>query len=164
MAHVKKLALMEMQIRLILLSITSMNGSRHKYLQAFQTADKDKSGSLDRSELAAALNSQGIPESEIDTLMDQLDINGDGVIHLREYEMALGISTQPINAWQALFKELDSDGSGVIEFNELKAFLRGNNAEDLIPILDDWMGDYDVNGDGKLNYREFLGFVCALSS
>lgn len=67
-------------------------------------------------------------------------------------------------SWQALFKELDSDDSGVIEFNELKAFLRGNNAEDLIPILDDWMGDYDVNGDGKLNYQEFLGFVCALNS
>lgn len=30
--------------------------------------------------------------------MDKLDINGDGVIHLQEYEMALGISTQPINA------------------------------------------------------------------
>lgn len=43
-----------------------MTGSRHRYLQAFQAADKDKSGSLDRSELAAALNSQGIPESEID--------------------------------------------------------------------------------------------------
>lgn len=31
--------------------------------------------------------------------MEALDINGDGIINLGEYEMALGISTQPIEAY-----------------------------------------------------------------
>lgn len=30
--------------------------------------------------------------------MERLDINGDGIINLEEYEMALGISTKPMDA------------------------------------------------------------------
>ncbi len=31
-------------------------------------------------------------------LLDQLDLNGDGIITLGEYKIALGISTQPVFA------------------------------------------------------------------
>ncbi|VDO00594.1 unnamed protein product, partial [Rodentolepis nana] len=96
-----------------------MSGNRHKYLKAFQMADKDKSGSLDRAELVSALESQGLPVADVEKLMKELDINGDGIIHLSEYEIALGISNQPMEAWQQLFTELDSDGSGTVDFSEL---------------------------------------------
>ncbi|KAM3173634.1 hypothetical protein ACTXT7_012143 [Hymenolepis weldensis] len=125
-------------------------------------ADKDHSGSLDKEELISALKSQGLPISEAEKLMEQLDINGDGIINLAEYEIALGISTQPIEAWKQLFNELDTDGSGTIDFSELRKFLRDAGSEDLVPILEDWMAGYDTNGDGKLNYNEFLGFVASL--
>nr|CUU97814.1 calmodulin [Hymenolepis microstoma] len=139
-----------------------MSGNRHKYLRAFQMADKDNSGSLDRAELVSALESQGLPTTDVEKLMTQLDINGDGIIHLSEYEIALGISNQPMEAWKQLFAELDSDGSGTVDFNELCQFLKNSGSEGLIPILDDWMEEFDVNGDRKLNYQEFLGFVSSL--
>lgn len=66
------------------------------------------------------------------------------------------------NRWKELFNELDTDDSGLIDFSELRKFLQDAGTTDLIPILEDWMADYDVNGDGKLNYREFLGFVASL--
>ncbi|KAL5969871.1 16 kDa calcium-binding protein [Taenia solium] len=141
-----------------------MSGQRHRYLKAFKNADKDGSGSLDRKELAAALASQGIPASETEKLMELLDINGDGIIHLGEYEIALGISTQPIEAWEELFAELDTDHSGVIDFNELCNFLNSSGGGEYIPILKDWMEDYDVDKDGKLNYNEFLGFISTLEN
>lgn len=31
--------------------------------------------------------------------MNQLDLNGDGIISLGEYKIALGISTQPLEAY-----------------------------------------------------------------
>lgn len=43
-----------------------MSGQRHRYLKAFQMADKDHSGSLDRSELVAALASQGLPTGDVE--------------------------------------------------------------------------------------------------
>nr|CDS26368.1 calmodulin [Hymenolepis microstoma] len=120
-----------------------MSGNRHKYLRAFQMADKDNSGSLDRAELVSALESQGLPTTDVEKLMTQLDINGDGIIHLSEYEIALGISNQPMEAWKQLFAELDSDGSGTVDFNELCQFLKNSGSEGLIPILDDWMEEFD---------------------
>ncbi|KAL5107884.1 16 kDa calcium-binding protein [Taenia crassiceps] len=143
---------------------SNMSSQRHRYLKAFKSADKDGSGSLDRQELAAALASQGIPASETEKLMDSLDINGDGIIHLGEYEIALGISTQPIEAWKQLFAELDTDHSGVIDFNELCNYLNSSGGGEYIPILKDWMEDYDVNKDGKLSCNEFLGFVSSLEN
>ncbi|CDS37357.1 calmodulin [Echinococcus multilocularis] len=143
---------------------SGMSSQRHRYLKAFKSADKDGSGSLDRGELEAALASQGIPASETEKLMNSLDINGDGIINLGEYEIALGISTQPIEAWKELFTELDTDHSGVIDFNELCNYLSGAGGDEFIPVLKDWMDDYDVNKDGKLNYNEFLGFVSSLEN
>lgn len=94
--------------------------------------------------------------------MNQLDLNGDGIITLGEYKIALGISTQPLEAWRELFEELDKDQSGSIEVAELKHFLDDANMDSLVPVLDDWIADYDVNKDGKLQYREFLGFIATL--
>ncbi|CDS37358.1 Calcium binding protein [Echinococcus multilocularis] len=137
-------------------------GLTHRYLEAFKAADKDGSGTLTRSELKSVLSSRGIPISEIDNLMNQLDLNGDGIITLGEYKIALGISTQPLEAWRELFEELDKDKSGSIEVAELKHFLDDANMDSLVPVLDDWIADYDVNKDGKLQYREFLGFIATL--
>ncbi|VDL58602.1 unnamed protein product [Hymenolepis diminuta] len=139
-----------------------MPSNRHRYLKAFAMADKDNSGTLDRSELVEALAAQGIKATEADKLMDQLDLNGDGIITKGEYEIALGISSQPLEAWKSLFDDLDKDHSGTIELPEIEAFLRDASMESLIPILDDWVADYDINNDGKLNYREFLGFIASL--
>lgn len=59
---------------------------------------------------------------------------------------------------------MDSDKSGCVEFNELRKFLADAGMDELVPILSDWMEDYDVNKDGKLNYQEFLGFVASLEN
>lgn len=65
-------------------------------------------------------------------------------------------------SWRQLFEELDKDKSGSIEVEELKNFIKDANMESLIPVLDDWIADYDVNKDGKLQYKEFLGFIATI--
>ncbi len=66
--------------------------------------------------------------------------------------------------WRELFEELDTDRSGTVAFPELCEFLKSAGGGDLIPTLEDWMEDFDVNKDGQLNYREFLGFVSTLEN
>ncbi|VDK33307.1 unnamed protein product [Dibothriocephalus latus] len=94
--------------------------------------------------------------------MSKLDINGDGIITLGEYKVALNISSQPMDAWKEMFQSLDKDGSGTISVNELKAFLASAGSADMQDTVDAWMEDYDTNNDGQLNYQEFLGFIATL--
>ncbi|VDN16198.1 unnamed protein product [Dibothriocephalus latus] len=94
--------------------------------------------------------------------MRKLDLNGDGIITLGEYKVALNISSQPMDAWKEMFEDLDKDGSGTLTADELKEFLRQTGSEDLQETVDNWMEDYDTNKDGKLSYQEFLGFVASL--
>lgn len=50
-----------------------------------------------------------------------------------------------------------------VEVAELENFLRESNMESLVAVLDDWNADYDINQDGKLNYKEFLRFITDLN-
>ncbi|KAM3173635.1 hypothetical protein ACTXT7_012144 [Hymenolepis weldensis] len=66
--------------------------------------------------LIEILVSQGVNASKVDKLMEQFDLNGNGIIHLGEYKIALGISTQPMEAWKSFFDELDRRNSRTREF------------------------------------------------
>ncbi|VDL61117.1 unnamed protein product [Hymenolepis diminuta] len=50
----------------------------------------------------------------------------------------------------------------IVEVAELKHFPRESSMKSLVPVLDDWNADYDINQDRKLNYKEFLGFIIDL--
>lgn len=56
--------------------------------QLFEAADKDKSGSLDREEIRAALHALGfsfIGDKQIDTIMKRGDLDGNDVIDFEEF-------------------------------------------------------------------------------
>ncbi|VDK89046.1 unnamed protein product [Dibothriocephalus latus] len=63
--------------------------------------------------------------------MEKLDLNGDGIITLGEYKVALNISSQPMDAWKEMFKDIDKDGGGTVSIKELKDFLRQTGSENL---------------------------------
>ncbi|VDM03215.1 unnamed protein product [Schistocephalus solidus] len=157
-----------------------------EWRELFDLIDVDKSGAIDAEELIRFLNESGNGQlvaavknwiKEFDEncdgklqykeflkfkLMSKLDLNGDGIITLGEYKVALNISSQPMDAWKSLFESLDKDGSGTVSADKLKAFLRQTGSQNLQDTVDAWMEDYDTNNDGQLNYQEFLGFIASL--
>jgi hypothetical protein len=59
------------------------------HTKAFSVLDKDGSGGISVSELKAALVKEGssdVLEAEIQSLIDQVDVNGDGELQLDEFE------------------------------------------------------------------------------
>ena len=59
------------------------------YTKAFSVLDRDGSGSISVSELKAALVKEGssdVLEAEIQSLIDQVDVSGDGELQLDEFE------------------------------------------------------------------------------
>ncbi|KAL7059528.1 hypothetical protein AAHC03_013651 [Spirometra sp. Aus1] len=142
-------------------SLKRMPSTADRYIDAFIAADKDGSGTLTRDELVSVLRQNGIPSKKVDKLMEKLDLNGDGIITLGEYKVALNISSQPMDVWRELFDLIDVDKSGEIDAEELVRFLKESGSSHLIPAVEEWIKDYDANGDGKLQYREFLCFVAS---
>lgn len=58
-----------------------------------------------------------------------------------------------------MFFTLDKDGSGTVTKEELKSMFDEMNMPVSYSVLEAWIEDHDVNGDGKLSFEEFLGFV-----
>lgn len=61
--------------------------------------------------------------------------------------------------WAQLFKELDTDRSGDISREELQAVFEESGISVLKEAIEEWINEHDRNGDGKLNYQEFMTFV-----
>uniref|UniRef100_A0A0X3NYG9 Calcium-binding protein n=1 Tax=Schistocephalus solidus TaxID=70667 RepID=A0A0X3NYG9_SCHSO len=138
-----------------------MTTMAERYIDAFIAADKDGSGTLTRDELTAVLKENGVSAAKVDKLMSKLDLNGDGIITLGEYKVALNISSQPMDAWRELFDLIDVDKSGAIDAEELIRFLNESGNGQLVAAVKNWIKEFDENCDGKLQYKEFLKFVAS---
>lgn len=55
----------------------------------------------------------------------------------------------------------DSDGSGKIDSKEIKGLLEGDDFKDQITRdqLDQVIREVDVNGDGEIDFEEFLSMM-----
>ncbi|GAA40982.1 16 kDa calcium-binding protein, variant 2 [Clonorchis sinensis] len=127
--------------------------------ELFQSLDHDGSGAVDREELTVALKEAGIPEKNAERIIQELDVNQDGHITLGEYRLVMGLTDEPIAEWKRLFVTLDSDRSGKVDKRELQQMFDEMGMHFALSTLEDWIADHDVDGDGKLTYQEFMGFV-----
>lgn len=91
----------------------------------YNKLDSDRSGTLDKSEIKALLNSLGVPttSAEIRQLMTDLDADGDEKVGLREFmgwweHRQYETRENQDRELEDLFKAVDNDGSGRIDWEE----------------------------------------------
>ena len=127
---------------------------------AFRILDKDKSGAISRDELIETLISNNIKSAEVEELaekiMEEVDTDRDGFINYTEFLRA-SISSKTVftkkNLLQA-FQAFDQDGNGEIDVAELEMYLCGNK-KITIELLNEIIGQADMNNDGRINLEEF---------
>ncbi|CAL8090073.1 unnamed protein product [Calicophoron daubneyi] len=134
-----------------------------QFMAIFNKLDKDNSGVVSTKELLECLTASGVSRQRIDKLMKQLDLNNNGEITLGEYRLALGISNESIAEWRQLFESLDKDRTGKINGDELMNMFKEMGGSANEEQLKDWIMANDVDGDGTVDFQEFLGFVADLS-
>ncbi|THD27158.1 16 kDa calcium-binding protein [Fasciola hepatica] len=137
--------------------------SPDELMKIFETLDTDGSNVVSRRELEKGLSAAGVNSANVERLMNELDLNQDGNITFNEYKLALGLTDEPIAQWKQLFYSLDQDRTGTINRDELKKMFTEMDIGISSSIIDEWIADHDVNGDGRLSYEEFLGFVAEQS-
>ena len=129
--------------------------------QAFDLFDKDKSGSIDSSELGNVLKSLGqeLDETGLHNLFVMMDADGSGSIDFDEFTAVMADPGEKQTAAQiaaSIFVLIDKDGSGVVTVTELKSALLGLGAglteEDVFAALQ----LFDTGGSGDISKQEFI--------
>ncbi|XP_023535368.1 calcium-dependent protein kinase 29 [Cucurbita pepo subsp. pepo] len=130
--------------------------------QMFKNIDTDRSGTITFDELKTGLSRLGsrLSEHEIKQLMDAADVDKNGTIDYGEFitaTMHRHRLDKEENIYNA-FRFFDRDGSGFITRDELRQAMTqyGMGDEDTI---DEIINDVDIDGDGKINYEEFVNMI-----
>ncbi|XP_063430894.1 uncharacterized protein LOC134712857 [Mytilus trossulus] len=112
--------------------------------EAFKVFDKDGSGSISKAELKLVMENLGekLTGEEIDEMMAEADKDGNGEIDYEEFKEA--------------FSLFDKDGDGTISAVELGVIMRslGQNLSD--QELKNIISEVDVDGNGIIDFQEFL--------
>ncbi|KAL2270086.1 hypothetical protein VTJ83DRAFT_2270 [Remersonia thermophila] len=134
------------------------------FKEVFSVFDKDGTGDITADELGEVMRELGLnpTASELRDLVNEADLNNDGVISFEEFLALMSHSANEQDAEQELlnaFKTFDKDGSGTISTEELRSVLKslGENLTDA--ELDEMIKLADHNGDGQIDYAEFANIM-----
>jgi len=137
------------------------NKEKEQLQKVFITLDKDKDGKVSTEDLVQGFKEyfgDDYPaEDQVEAIMDQIDIDGNGYIDLTEFVIAT-INKKNLLSEERLmaaFKVFDQDKSGSISVEEVKNVLcDGSDIPD-----EEWhkiVREVDQNGDGEISLEEFL--------
>ena len=121
----------------------------------FNALDKDKNGILSKDEIKQCLEKNQI-KINFDKVFDSIDTNENGSIDYTEFlafmlDESFYMNEDKLNE---AFKVFDPDDNGLITVENIKKLL---NIEDKdSEILNEFIKDNDKDGNGKIDYREFI--------
>lgn len=142
-----------------------------KLRDQFAKMDTDGSGEVEISELAKIFTD--LKPKEVKEIMNKLDMDGDGKLSISEFSVAFlnrKVSSQQERMYR-VFQSMDLNGDGVLSKEEVsKALADKVTKQELDDILKQVtsapiqpfhnylivIAQVDINGDGKIEYTEFL--------
>mmetsp|Transcript_4520 Transcript_4520/g.9083 ORF Transcript_4520/g.9083 Transcript_4520/m.9083 type:complete len:532 (-) Transcript_4520:16-1611(-) len=141
--------------------------------EMFMAMDENNDGTLSVGELKEGLEKAGVAiPPDLQVMMDNIDTDGSGVIDYSEFMAATMDKRRYIQedvCWRA-FKTFDVDGSGTIDKYELMKLLGVDSISNMMEAqvtekeVDAIMREVDLNGDGKIDFSEFLTMMRRMPS
>ena len=127
--------------------------------KVFEAFDKSKDGQISYDELKQGLiqlKSCNIKEDDIIKLFKSIDVDQNGRIDYTEFLAATiqkGNYLRNERLWEA-FCMFDKNKDGFITKEELSQALRADKSME--KVIEKYIKAVDINGDGKIDYKEFL--------
>ncbi|XP_053382127.1 calmodulin-beta-like isoform X2 [Mercenaria mercenaria] len=139
--------------------------------ELFRLFDTNNDRSISAQELGKAMRFLGMSptQQEVSYAMTTLDVNGNGRIEFQEFysfmqaemsKISDGDYTNKEEVIRSAFRTFDKDGNGFIEAKELRIAMKKLGESLTDKELEDMMKQADVDGDGKINYEEFVKMWC----
>ena len=137
-----------------------LNDSDVKNLkEIFENLDENKDGTLNLNEIKKGIEKLGKKVDDINNIFKSLDTDDTGKIDYTEF-LAACINQKSFLREERLneaFQMLDKDKSGKITKDEIKNSLKLDNVDE--DTLNELIKKFDLNGDGMIDYNEFLNMM-----
>ena len=133
---------------------------KYGFEELFKRADKNQDGIVSTEECAAILESifGKLPRKRIHKMVNDTDLNKDGNIDYQEFTKMLQKRARK-NKFLKAFQLLDCNGDGKISKDEIKSVIKQCGGTFFDEEIEKTIEDVDKDGDGYLNYNEFLNIM-----
>jgi calmodulin len=137
-----------------------------EYRDAFEMFDKDKDGYITAKELANVMRSlnQDPSEQELHDMISEVDVDGNGKIEFEEFVTLMNRRSKETDTEEEVinaFKVFDKDGNGMISSTELRHVMTTLGDQLTDEEVDEMIREADIDGDGYINYEEFVRMMMA---
>ncbi|KAL0925837.1 hypothetical protein M5K25_004208 [Dendrobium thyrsiflorum] len=138
-----------------------------EFQEAFCFFDKDGDGRISIEELASVIRSldQNPSKEELQDMIDEVDFNGNGTIEFVEFLSLMARKMKETDAEEELkeaFKVFDKDQNGYISASELRNVMINLGEKLTDEEVDLMIREADMDGDGQVNYEEFVRIMMAV--
>ncbi len=131
-----------------------------KLKEMFLKLDTEHLGSISLESFRTGLKGYNLEDSEVEDIFKNIDIGQDGVIDYSEFLAAaidIKKDIREVYLYDA-FLAFDTNHDNVISKEDFMAILKAEEGDKIMLTIDDWIKSADKNGDGKIDYNEFLEF------
>jgi len=142
------------------------NDEIEEFREAFSMFDKNGDGTISSAELGTIMRSlgQNPTENELMDMINEVDIDGNGTIDFREFLNMMAKKVNKSDSEEELreaFRVFDKDGNGHISANELRTVMTTLGEKLTDEEVDEMIFEADLDGDGQVNYEEFVRMMTA---
>ncbi|KAF7456951.1 calcium-dependent protein kinase CDPK6 [Cryptosporidium felis] len=140
----------------------NVTGSQIKQItKTFELLDQDGNGVLTPEELVSGLHSAGVPQWDINRIVQSMDVDDTGFISYTEFLAACyEWRDSELGVIKAAFNKMDIDGDGKLSVEEFeKVLCKGDQKLLAHKDWDSIIKAADTNGDGVVDWNEFLNYM-----
>ncbi|GBG28898.1 Calmodulin [Hondaea fermentalgiana] len=132
-----------------------------EFKEAFSLFDKDGDGTITTKELGTVMRSlgQNPTEAELMDMINEVDADGNGTIDFPEFLTMMARKMKDSDSEEEIieaFKVFDKDGNGFISAAELRHVMTNLGEKLTDEECDEMIREADIDGDGQINYEEFV--------
>ncbi|VFQ74817.1 unnamed protein product [Cuscuta campestris] len=137
-----------------------------EFKEAFSLFDKDGDGCITTKELGTVMRSlgQNPTEAELQDMINEVDADGNGTIDFPEFLNLMAKKMKDTDSEEELkeaFRVFDKDQNGFISAAELRHVMTNLGEKLTDEEVDEMIREADVDGDGQINYEEFVKVMMA---
>ncbi|CAE6014735.1 unnamed protein product [Arabidopsis arenosa] len=137
-----------------------------EFKEAFSLFDKDGDGCITTKELGTVMRSlgQNPTEAELQDMINEVDADGNGTIDFPEFLNLMARKMKDTDSEEELkeaFRVFDKDQNGFISAAELRHVMTNLGEKLTDEEVDEMIKEADVDGDGQINYEEFVKVMMA---